>query len=124
MEFDGDIDIVEADCTKVGGITEAKKIADMAEAYHVMVAPHTSQSVLSAAANLHLLSAIPNGLVHEADVAPINPFRDRLARNPIELVGSSMEPPAGFGLGLDIEEGELEELDGVAGPCYLPPSSN
>jgi D-galactarolactone cycloisomerase len=121
---EGAIDIVQADCTKAGGITEVKKIAEMAAAYHVMVAPHTSQSVLSAAANLHLLSAIPNGLVHEADLAPINPFRDRLAKNPIKLVGSSMEPPAGFGLGLDIDEGELEELDGVAGPCSLPTSSN
>ena len=118
------IDIVQADCTKAGGITEVKKIADMAAAYHVMVAPHTSQSVLSAAANLHLLAAIPNGLVHEADLAPVNPFRDRLARNPIYLIGSSMRPPAGFGLGLEVDEGELEGLDGVAGPCYLPPPGN
>lgn len=118
------IDIVQADCTKAGGITEVKKIADMAAAYHVMVAPHTSQSVLSAAANLHLLAAIPNGLVHEADLAPVNPFRDRLARNPIDLVGSNMRPPVGFGLGLEVDESELEGLDGVAGPCYLPPPSN
>ncbi len=120
---EGAIDIVQADCTKAGGITEVKKIADMAAAYHVMVAPHTSQSVLSAAANLHLLAAIPNGLVHEADLAPVNPFRDLLAKNPIELTGSAMEPPAGYGLGLDVDERELEDLDGVAGPCYLPPST-
>jgi len=119
---EGAIDIVQADCTKAGGITEVKKIADMAAAYHVMVAPHTSQSVLSAAANLHLLAAIPNGLVHEADLAPVNPFRDRLSKNAIELKGSKMAPPSGFGLGLEIDESELEELDGVAGPCYLPPA--
>lgn len=118
------IDIVQADCTKAGGITEVKKIADMAAAYHVMVAPHTSQSVISAAANLHLLASIPNGLVHEADLAPVNPFRDRLATNPIELVGSNMRPPTGFGLGLDIDESALEKLDGVAGACYLPPPAN
>lgn len=120
---EGVIDIVQADCTKAGGITEVKKIADMAAAYHVMVAPHTSQSVLSAAANLHLLAAIPNGLVHEADLAPVNPFRDLLAKNPIALEGSRMEPPAGHGLGLEVDECQLEELDGVAGPCYLPPSA-
>ncbi len=118
---EGAVDIVQADCTKAGGITEVKKIADMAAAYHVMVAPHTSQSVLSAAANLHLLSAIPNGLVHEADLAPVNPFRDLLANNPIVLADSAMEPPGGYGLGLDVNEYELEDFDGVAGPCYLPP---
>lgn len=115
------IDIVQADCTKAGGITEVKKIADMAAAFHVMVAPHTSQSVLSAAANLHLLAAIPNGLVHEADLAPVNPFRDSLAKNPIALENSKMSPPGGYGLGLDIDERALADQHAVPGPCYLPP---
>lgn len=117
----GAVDIVQADCTKAGGITEVKKIADMAAAYHVRVAPHTSQSVLSAAANLHLLSAIPNALVHEVDLAPVNPFRDNLARNAPELVDGGMMAPAGDGLGLDIDEQLLKGLPAVPGPCYLPP---
>ena len=37
-------------------------------------AAHTSHSILSAAGNAHLLSAIPNGLIYEADVAAVNPF--------------------------------------------------
>jgi len=56
---------------------------------------HTSQSVLSAAAKLHLLAAILNGLVYEVDLAPVNPFRDFSAKNSIELTGSTMEPPVG-----------------------------
>lgn len=118
---EGAIDIVQADCTKAGGITEVKKIADMAAAYHVMVAPHTSQSVLSAAANLHFLAAIPNAFIHEADLAPVNPFRDRLAKNPIELENSMMSPPTGYGLGLEIDETSLADMQAVPGPCYLPP---
>ncbi|MCW5750697.1 MAG: mandelate racemase/muconate lactonizing enzyme family protein [Alphaproteobacteria bacterium] len=117
----GAVDIVQADCTKAGGITEVKKIADMAAAYHVRVAPHTSQSALSSAANLHLLSAIPNALVHEVDLAPVNPFRDNLARNPPELVDGGMMAPAGDGLGLEIDEQVLKGLPAVPGPCYLPP---
>jgi D-galactarolactone cycloisomerase len=118
---EGAVDIVQADCTKAGGITEVKKIADMAAAHHVMVAPHTSQSVLSAAANLHLLAAIPNGLVHEADLAPVNPFRDRLAKNAIHLENSKMSPPGGYGLGLEIDAALLADKPAQAGPCYLPP---
>ena len=66
--------IVQADCTKAGGISEVKKIADMAAAWHVAAAPHTSHSMLSAAANVHLLCALGNGLIYEADEAPVNPF--------------------------------------------------
>lgn len=119
----GVVDIIQADCTKAGGITEVKKIADMAASYHVLVAPHTSQSVLSAAANLHLLSAIPNGLVHEADLAPFNPFRDDLASNPPMFADGAMLPPDGAGLGLMINEEILQRLPAIAGPCYLPPSA-
>lgn len=57
--------------------------------------------------------------MHEADLAPVNPFRDKLAKNPIELIGSKMEPSAGHGL--EIDEREPDELGAVAGLCYLPP---
>ena len=53
------ISICQADCTKAGGISELKKIADMAAAWHIPMAPHTSHSVLSTAASVALLSAIP-----------------------------------------------------------------
>ena len=118
----GAVDIVQADCTKAGGITEVKKIADMAAAYHVRVAPHTSQSILSVGANLHLLSAIPNGLIHEADLAPVNPFRDKLAVNPPKLEKGCLLAPAGSGLGLELDEAMLKDLAGIPGPCYLPGS--
>jgi D-galactarolactone cycloisomerase len=115
----GAIDIVQADCTKAGGISEVKKIADMAAAFHVRVAPHTSQSILSAAANLHVLSAIPNGLIHEADLAPLNPFRDDLASDPPVITNGMVMAPDGPGLGLDIREEILEGLPGISGPCYV-----
>ena len=45
----GAISICQADFTKSGGLTELKKIADMAAAWHIPLAPHTSHTVLSAA---------------------------------------------------------------------------
>jgi D-galactarolactone cycloisomerase len=115
----GAIDIVQADCTKAGGITEVKKIADMAAAYHALVAPHTSQSILSTAANLHILSAIPNGLIYEADLAPLNPFRDDLGFDPPIVKDGFVLAPDGPGLGLQIREEILKGLPAIPGPCYV-----
>jgi D-galactarolactone cycloisomerase len=117
----GAIDIVQADCTKAGGITELKKISDMAAAWHRPVAPHTSQSIISTAANVHLLCAVPNRLIYEADISAINPWRDRLASNPLLVKDGFIEPNDQPGLGLAINEDILKEFPAIAGSSYVPP---
>ena len=114
------ISICQADCTKTGGISELKKIADMAGAYHIPVAPHTSHSVLSTAANAHLLSAITNGLIYEADVARTNPFRTDLAKPALAVRDGYIEPSDAPGLGLEIDEAMLADYPAIPGPCYIP----
>lgn len=116
----GAIDIIQADCTKAGGLTELRKIAALAEAWHLRVAPHTSQSIISTAANLHLLCATPSGLIYEADVAPVNPWRDELALNPPQVVDGYIEPPDGPGLGLELDLERIEKAVAIPGPAYLP----
>ena len=116
------VDIFQPDCTKAGGITEVKKIADMAAAWHLPVAPHTSQSILSTAANVHLLSAVPNGLIYEVDLAEVNPFRDEIAQPTLRVHDGYIEPNDKPGLGLDIREDVLEKYPGIPGPCYVPTS--
>lgn len=54
----GCISIAQADCTKAGGISEVRKIMDMAAAWHLFAAPHTSHTIISTAANVHLLCAV------------------------------------------------------------------
>ena len=76
--------------------------------------------MIGAAANVHLLCAIQNGLIFEADVAPINPFRTDLARNPLQVVDGYIEPNDAPGFGLDIDEIILEQYPALPGPCYIP----
>ncbi len=114
------ISICQADFCKSGGISEVKKIADMADAWHIPMAPHTSHSILSAAGNAHLLSAIPNGLIYEADVAAVNPFRTELAKGYTGVVDGHIEPPDGPGLGLELDESVLKRYPAIPGPCYIP----
>jgi L-alanine-DL-glutamate epimerase-like enolase superfamily enzyme len=114
----GALDILQADCTKAGGISEVKKIGDMAAAWHLHLAPHTSQSVLSTAANLAVLGASPNGLIFEADLAEVNPYRDRLATNAPTVGGGNIEVPDGPGLGVDIDTSVLADYPPIPGPSY------
>ncbi|MGD9538067.1 MAG: mandelate racemase/muconate lactonizing enzyme family protein [Alphaproteobacteria bacterium] len=114
------VSICQADPMKAGGLSELKKIADMAAAWHIHMAPHTSHSVLSAAVNAHLLSVIPNGLIYEADVAKVNPFRTDLATKPFGVVNGHIEPNDAPGLGIELNEQVLKAYPAVPGPCYIP----
>ncbi len=59
------VDIVQPDVGNTGGILEAKKIAAMAEAYNMRVAPHNCGSSLSTAASLQLGACIANFMTLE-----------------------------------------------------------
>ncbi len=116
----GCISIAQADCTKAGGISEVRKIMEMAAAWHLFAAPHTSHTVISAAANVHLLCALANALVFEADVAGINPFRTDLAGDACRVIDGHIAPSDAPGLGLAIDQAVLDAHPAIAGPCYIP----
>jgi galactonate dehydratase len=59
------VDIVMPDIQKVGGLLEARKIADMAHTYYVPMAPHCVVSPIGTMASCHVCAAIPNFLVLE-----------------------------------------------------------
>ena len=58
-------DIIMPDFQKCGGLLESRKIADMAHAYYVPVAPHAVTSPVGMMATAHVCAAIPNFLVQE-----------------------------------------------------------
>ena len=57
--------VLQPDLARVGGITAAKKIAGMAEAYYVNIAPHNPNGPICTAAALHLVTSIANFLILE-----------------------------------------------------------
>jgi galactonate dehydratase len=59
------IDILQPDCCHTGGISQMRKIAALAEAYYVPLAPHCTATFLGIAASLHVVSSIPLFLIHE-----------------------------------------------------------
>ena len=60
-------DVVMFDLTWCGGITEAKKISDMADTYFLPVSPHTCGGPLLWLASIHLTTALPNLMIMESN---------------------------------------------------------
>jgi galactonate dehydratase len=107
---EGVIDILQPDCNHTGGISQMKKIAVLAEAFHVPIAPHCTATFLGIAASLHVVSSIPFFLIHEfyPQNAGFNvPLLTRMAfeRDKEGYIGL----PPGPGLGVEVDEKLLEQ---------------
>ncbi|MBE2270808.1 MAG: mandelate racemase/muconate lactonizing enzyme family protein [Anaerolinea sp.] len=58
-------DVIMPDLAKAGGIAEAKRIADIADAYYIPIAPHNVSSPLGMMAACHVMASVPNFLLLE-----------------------------------------------------------
>lgn len=61
----GAVDVATVDIAWTGGLTEARKVATLADSYAVPIAPHDCTGPVTLACSAHLLSSQPNGLVQE-----------------------------------------------------------
>lgn len=59
------VDIIMPDLAKAGGIAEGKRIADIADAHYIPIAPHNVSSPLGMMAACHVIASVPNFLVLE-----------------------------------------------------------
>jgi galactonate dehydratase len=104
------IDILQPDCCHTGGISQMKKIAALAEAYFVPLAPHCTASYLGIAASLHVAASIPLFLIHEfyPENHGFNPKGIGHMAWKLDQDGYIGLPP-GPGLGVEIDEKLLEK---------------
>jgi galactonate dehydratase len=104
-------EVVQPDVGNTGGIMEGKKIAAMAEAYGMRVAPHNCASALSTAASLQLAACIPNFMTQE--IYPYFPERPGyvqvLEDSPEDLIKDGSIPiPSAPGLGVTLASERLQ----------------
>ncbi|WP_018856330.1 mandelate racemase/muconate lactonizing enzyme family protein [Rhizobium sp. 42MFCr.1] len=98
------VDIIQPDTGRAGGITQMKKIAAMAEAHHIQMAPHSgSLGPVAEYAALHVLAAIPNALILERIDDDWDGRKLTILPHP-QQVGGSIAVPDAPGLGCDIDE--------------------
>lgn len=108
------IDIVQPDTCAAGGLSECKKIADMANAFGVRYVPHVWGTGVGLAAALQLLAVLPHNPPRQSPIEPMlefdrseHPFRQAILTAPIEHVRGVVDVPTGPGLGIDIDRTTL-----------------
>jgi galactonate dehydratase len=105
--------IVMLDLSWCGGLSEAKKIAAMAEAWHLPVAPHDCTGPVVLAASTHLSCNAPNALVQESVRAFYSGWYKELVTALPVVKDGMIAPPPGPGLGLDLLPDRLTRPDAV-----------
>ncbi len=104
----GCTDFIQPDVSHAGGIMELRKIAAMAEAYHIPVCPHNPSGPVANAATLQLAACVPNFYLLETMASDV-PYRGRISTESIRFEAGSMLIPDAPGLGIDIDEAAIAE---------------
>ncbi len=100
--------ILQFDLTIAGGILEAKKIASMAEAQYVQIAPHLYGGPVGAAASIHLDACSPNFLIQEG-IDTWGGFHAEVLQEPLEWKDGYHIPSDRPGLGIELNEEVLHK---------------
>jgi galactonate dehydratase len=121
----GVVDVIQPDLSHAGGLLECRKIAAMAEAFDVAVAPHCPLGPIALAASLQLDACTPNVVIQEqslrmhyndgADV--LDYVRDG---GVFAVRDGYIDVPTGPGLGVEVDEERVRAAAGTAAPWHNP----
>jgi len=111
----GAVDIIQPDLSHAGGLSECRKIAAMAEAYDIAVAPHCPLGPLALAACLQLAACSPNVAIQEMSLGIhynvghdlLNFITEEAVLTPVD---GYLPIPEGPGLGVTIDEAAVREV--------------
>lgn len=117
---DASIDILQPDVAHAGGISETKRIATMAEAYDVAIAPHCPLGPVAFAACMHIALSSPNFVIQEMSLGI---HYNTEAGDDIDLLTYLKDPAVfdignsgrikaltGYGLGIEIDEDMVRKI--------------
>src|SRR5688572_3457041 len=105
------VDVITADVQWTGGLTEARKIASLADAFGVPVAPHDCTGPVTLAACAHLVMSQPNGLVQETVRAFLRTWYGELVDGLPAIADGHLTLSKEPGLGLRLKDGLAERPD-------------
>ena len=111
------MDYIQPDTCAAGGLSECKKIADMANAFGVRYVPHVWGTGIGLSAALHLLAVLPHNPPGRKPWEPMlefdrseHPARQAVMTTPIEHERGVVKIPTGPGLGIEIDKQTLAEF--------------
>lgn len=102
------VDVLQPDVSKAGGLSEVKKITELADMWNMTVVPHGFSTAINVAANLQLVATMPNASLLEFRRTE-SPLISRLIKKPFEAVDGHLKIPDGEGLGIELDEDVIEE---------------
>ena len=108
---DHSIGIIQPDLCNTGGLTEGKKICDMAHVYDIGVQVHCCGGPISAAAALQLEAVIPNFVIHELHASALIDDNIRLCKYDYVAKDGYFEVPERPGIGQELTEEAMENAE-------------
>jgi len=104
------VSVIQPDITHCGGLSEVRRIAAMAEAYRIAIAPHNPQGPVSTAASIEFGFATPGYIICESVHNDV-PWRSEVVSEgfTVEKAGRIVRPNARPGLGIEINEEEVKK---------------
>jgi galactonate dehydratase len=107
------LDYVQPDICVCGGVLEMKKIAAMAEAQYMLVAPHNPMSPLATAVNVHFAASTPNFHILEYS-APVSGARKDVLKEPLMVKKDGyVDIPNKPGWGVELNEEAFKSMPPV-----------
>jgi L-alanine-DL-glutamate epimerase-like enolase superfamily enzyme len=103
------VDIIQPDCTKCGGLTEAWRIGWMAYEHNVLLVPHGWNTAVGLAADLHLTAALP--VARYVEYLTPSPYLDVLLTEPFRPDAEGyLQVPTAPGLGVELNREALKRF--------------
>ncbi len=102
-------DYLQIDITNIGGVTIARKVAAMAEAYGVEMAFHNAFGPIQNAVTVQLDATLPNFLIQESFYDCFPAWKRQLVRDQSRVVNGQTKVPTRPGIGVEVDEKVLEE---------------
>ena len=126
------VDVIQPDLSHAGGISECRRIAAMAEAYDVAVAPHCPLGPLALAACMQIAATTPNFVIQEMSLGIhynvgghdlLTYMRDPAV---FDVADGMVDVLTGPGLGIEIDEAKVREaargpVEGWRNPVWRGP---
>ena len=103
------MDIIQPDSSKVGGLSEARRIGWMAQDHNILLVPHGWNNAVGLAADLALVAALP--VAGWVEYLTPSQFIEDIVSTPFQLDADGMLPiPTGPGLGIELDMQALAEI--------------
>jgi L-alanine-DL-glutamate epimerase-like enolase superfamily enzyme len=108
----GLIDVAQPDVGRVGGLTEARRVCDMARTRDRLIVPHCWKTAIGIAATAHLAAITPHCPYIEFMPANLcdSKLRQELANDPFEFRNGGIALPTQPGLGIELNWDALERF--------------